>query len=78
MIGRPNEHELANEITRRHWERLAGREADACQPVVLALGKLGGREPNYHSDLDLIFLFEAGGNTFPSLAGRPIVGDYHE
>jgi glutamate-ammonia-ligase adenylyltransferase len=31
--------------------------------VVLALGKLGGREPNYHSDLDLIFLYEAGGNT---------------
>ncbi len=68
MIGRPSEHELANEITRQHWERLAGREADVCQPVVLALGKLGGREPNYHSDLDLIFLFEAGGNTFPSLA----------
>src|SRR4051812_22515787 len=68
MIGRPSEHELANEITRLHWERLADREADVCQPVVLALGKLGGREPNYHSDLDLIFLFEAGGNTFPSLA----------
>jgi glutamate-ammonia-ligase adenylyltransferase len=30
---------------------------------VLALGKLGGREPNYHSDLDLIFLFESGGHT---------------
>ena len=68
MIGRPSEHELANEITRRHWERFASRESDVCQSVVLALGKLGGREPNYHSDLDLIFLFEAGGNTFPSLA----------
>jgi glutamate-ammonia-ligase adenylyltransferase len=68
MIGRPTEHELTNEIVRRHWEQFASREADVCQPVVLALGKLGGREPNYHSDLDLIFLFEAGGNTFPSLA----------
>src|SRR5439155_7390863 len=38
-------------------------EGDVCQPVVLALGKLGGREPNYHSDLDLIFLFESGGYT---------------
>ena len=38
-----------------------------CEPVVLALGKLGGREPNYHSDLDLIFLYEAGGHT----TGRP-------
>ena len=26
--------------------------------VVLALGKLGGREPNYHSDLDVIFLYD--------------------
>jgi glutamate-ammonia-ligase adenylyltransferase len=25
--------------------------------VVLAMGKLGGREPNYHSDLDVIFLY---------------------
>ena len=31
---------------------------EACPFVVLALGKLGGREPNYHSDLDLIFLFQ--------------------
>ena len=30
-----------------------------CPFVVLALGKLGGREPNYHSDLDLIFLYES-------------------
>ncbi len=27
--------------------------------VVLALGKLGGREPNYHSDLDVIFLYDS-------------------
>ncbi len=34
-----------------------------CEFVVLAMGKLGGREPNYHSDLDLIFLYEADGMT---------------
>ena len=28
-----------------------------CPFVVVGLGKLGGREPNYHSDLDLIFLY---------------------
>ena len=32
-------------------------EADASPFVILALGKLGGREPNYHSDLDVIFLY---------------------
>jgi glutamate-ammonia-ligase adenylyltransferase len=65
-IARPSDDDLQNDIVKNHWERLAHREGDVCQPVVLALGKLGGREPNYHSDLDLIFLYEAGGNT----AGR--------
>jgi glutamate-ammonia-ligase adenylyltransferase len=62
-IGRPSDEELFNEISRQYWERFAAREGDTCEPVVLALGKLGGREPNYHSDLDLIFLYEAGGQT---------------
>ncbi len=62
-IGRPSDEDLANDITRIYWQRFADREGDTCEPVVLALGKLGGREPNYHSDLDLIFLYEAGGQT---------------
>ena len=62
-IGRPSDEELKNDTARRYWEHFSIREGDTCQPVVLALGKLGGREPNYHSDLDLIFLFELGGFT---------------
>lgn len=31
-----------------------------CPLVILGLGKLGGREPNYHSDLDVIFLYDTG------------------
>ncbi len=62
-IGRPTGEELANDIHRGFWERFADREGDTCEPVVIALGKLGGREPNFHSDLDLIFLYEAGGQT---------------
>ncbi len=31
--------------------------------AILALGKLGGGEPNYHSDLDLVFLYEEDGQT---------------
>ena len=59
---RPAERRRARERHRPPaiWERFADREGDTCEPVVLALGKLGGREPNYHSDLDLIFLFEVG------------------
>ena len=38
-------------------------DSSVCQFVVLGLGKLGGCEPNYHSDLDLIFLYEEEGMT---------------
>jgi len=55
--------------------RLSGEQLSAIhgQPVnpqgeplellVLAMGKLGGRELNFSSDVDLIFLFECGGET---------------
>ncbi|MEM6329825.1 MAG: bifunctional [glutamate--ammonia ligase]-adenylyl-L-tyrosine phosphorylase/[glutamate--ammonia-ligase] adenylyltransferase [Planctomycetota bacterium] len=46
------------------FEQLRARVGEPCELVILALGKLGGREPNYHSDLDLIFCFEAEGATF--------------
>ncbi|TWT85773.1 Glutamate-ammonia-ligase adenylyltransferase [Posidoniimonas polymericola] len=44
---------------------LAGRDGQPCGFIVLALGKLGGGEPNYHSDLDLVFLYEHEGRTQP-------------
>ena len=31
--------------------------------VLLGLGKLGGREMSYHSDLDLILVYEGDGST---------------
>jgi [glutamine synthetase] adenylyltransferase / [glutamine synthetase]-adenylyl-L-tyrosine phosphorylase len=36
-----------------------------CRFGVLALGKLGSREPNYHSDVTILFVAEAGGETRP-------------
>ncbi|MFW5846292.1 MAG: hypothetical protein ACOCXJ_08700, partial [Planctomycetota bacterium] len=45
-------------------ERLRPRYGTAgCAFCVLALGKLGGRELNYSSDLDLIFIYERDGQT---------------
>ena len=35
----------------------------ACEFTVLGMGKLGGREPNYHSEIDVVFLYEADGHT---------------
>ena len=39
------------------------RAGEPCDMVILAMGKFGGREMNYHSDLDIIFLYEADGQT---------------
>ena len=41
------------------------RHADGSRATlsVVGLGKLGGRELGYHSDLDLLFLYSAGGET---------------
>jgi len=44
----------------------SGDEAQSgkpCEMVILAMGKLGGQEMNYHSDLDIVFLHEADGQT---------------
>jgi glutamate-ammonia-ligase adenylyltransferase len=38
-------------------------DGNPCGFSVLALGKLGGRELNYSSDIDLMFVFEGHGNT---------------
>ena len=43
---------------------------ELCRPVVLGLGKLGGREPNYHSNLEIVFLYEAEGMTRPAPRSR--------
>ncbi len=51
------------------WGPKPERIGQPCQLIVLALGKLGGREPNYHSDLDLVFLYEAEGRTVADRRG---------
>ncbi|HBO45738.1 MAG TPA: bifunctional [glutamate--ammonia ligase]-adenylyl-L-tyrosine phosphorylase/[glutamate--ammonia-ligase] adenylyltransferase [Planctomycetaceae bacterium] len=47
----------------READGSSDRAARPCEPIILALGKFGGREMNYHSDLDLVFLYEADGHT---------------
>ncbi len=51
----------------------AGEGPQAGEPlelIVVAMGKFGGGELNYHSDLDLVFLYEADGNTVPTRRSR--------
>lgn len=39
------------------------RSGEVAELAIVGMGKFGGRELNYHSDLDIVFLFEADGAT---------------
>jgi glutamate-ammonia-ligase adenylyltransferase len=45
--------------------------------VVLALGKFGGREMNYASDLDVVFLYDHDGGSQPRRRGGPSTSNAH-
>lgn len=62
-----------------HWNKLIeelGRPTHADDPertawfAVVGMGKIGGRELGYHSDLDLILVYEADGKTQRGRGGR--------
>jgi len=51
-------------------ENASGTIHDAAFAIV-GLGKLGGKELNYHSDLDIIFIYEGEGQTRPAEGADP-------
>ena len=60
-------------LVERLGEPMAGEGSSVgmrAEPVVLAMGKFGGREMNYHSDVDLVFLYDHDGITFQPRRGR--------
>ncbi|MCG8652479.1 MAG: glutamate-ammonia-ligase adenylyltransferase [Pirellulales bacterium] len=57
------------QLAQQYGDPSAPENEDA-QLITLALGKLGGREPNYHSDLDAIFLYSTDGETQRRVGGR--------
>lgn len=68
---------ILRQITQWEFDRLTekfGRPMidgdQPCELVILAMGKMGGREPNYHSDMDIVFLYEADGTTQPLRPGH--------
>lgn len=55
-----------NEMVERHGEPMADSEVQPDQLAglcVLGMGKLGGRELNFSSDIDLVFVYDAEGMT---------------
>ncbi|MFI5324306.1 MAG: bifunctional [glutamate--ammonia ligase]-adenylyl-L-tyrosine phosphorylase/[glutamate--ammonia-ligase] adenylyltransferase, partial [Thermodesulfobacteriota bacterium] len=58
------------------WEIVAGKgKKKGPQVIVLGMGKLGGRELSYNSDLDVIFLYDgsAEGHEFFSKLGQKVI-----
>ena len=62
---------IVTQVARDQWRRRTekfgiprfGPDGRRDRWAIVGLGKFGGRELNYHSDLDLIFLHEADGRT---------------
>jgi glutamate-ammonia-ligase adenylyltransferase len=62
---------IVTQVARDQWDRRVERfgtprragDGRRARWAILGLGKLGGRELNYHSDLDMIFLLESDGRT---------------
>ena len=59
-------HEIRQQLAGRHGEPTCegpDGQRHPCGFAVIALGKLGGQELNYSSDIDLMFVYSANGET---------------
>jgi glutamate-ammonia-ligase adenylyltransferase len=63
---------LLGEVAAREAAAMRERHGDGGPFAVLGLGKLGGREMSYHSDLDLVIVYASEGTT----AGRKPLDRY--
>ncbi|MEM7811847.1 MAG: glutamine synthetase adenylyltransferase [Planctomycetota bacterium] len=67
--------DLAEAVVRISLEEVAGRHGvDVTDLSVLAYGKLGGRELNYSSDIDLVFVSDGDAARYVSVA-RDVIAD---
>ena len=67
-LRRVIEHE--QEIVAQRYGDPLRADGTSAQVIALALGKLGGHEPNYHSDLDVLLLYCGEGETERRVGGR--------
>jgi len=67
-LGAACRHLLADAVERGELKRAAARGGRGCGLIVLGMGKLGARELNYSSDIDLILMFEPEAATDPDMA----------
>ncbi len=80
-LGQIASREYAQLVTRFGIPRVESgrRVGKPCEWAILGMGKFGGREMNYHSDLDIIFLYESDGMTAaaPGLPSRQTTTNQH-
>ncbi len=62
------------ELTHRFGTPQTADQAGECGFCILGMGKLGGEELNYSSDIDILFVYEAEGET-TGVPGRVGIGD---
>jgi len=58
------------------WELVKGNKKGKnkkIQMLILGMGKLGGREMSYNSDLDVIFIYEGNDHEFYSKLGQKVI-----
>jgi glutamate-ammonia-ligase adenylyltransferase len=67
-VRRMIEHE--QEMLASQFGDPVDEQGQPAELLTLGLGKLGGREPNYHSDLDAVFLYSAEGETRRRVGGH--------
>ncbi len=60
---------------RRHGSPRLADQGRAAHWAILALGRLGGRELSYHSDLDLVFIHQGAGRTDNTGEAGPITNE---
>jgi glutamate-ammonia-ligase adenylyltransferase len=79
---------ILHRVAEREFERLVEKHGEPIltegprtgqrsELLLVALGKLGGREPNYHSDCDVLFLYEGEGMTRPLGKKKPGISNQH-
>lgn len=75
QIARDQYHKLV----RKFGQPRMGTSDEPCELIILAMGKFGGREPNYHSDVDVMFTFAADGQTRhpPAIRDRDTTTNQH-
>lgn len=60
-------HALMEDMVKLHGQPIGEESGEAQELIVLGMGKLGGRELNVSSDIDLIFCYSEDGDTLTSM-----------